>query len=231
MSDCLDLSPARMRQALGRYATGVTVVTAAGAQGPIAVSLDSFERYQQEAAWTWEHMALARARVLHGQPEGRAELERIIQTVLTMPRDSAKLRQDVLHMRSEMARHKPGKGPLDVKLARGGLVDIEFLTHYLQLHAHVGLIPAIPAALAALVEAGLLAPPIVEAHAALARFLIAARLLAPDSEEPPAAAREVLARACQCGDWEELKANLAAARRTVAASWSAVFGEQLELEP
>jgi glutamate-ammonia-ligase adenylyltransferase len=148
-----------------------------------------------------------------------------------MPRDSAKLRQDVLHMRSEMARHKPGKGPLDVKLARGGLVDIEFLTHYLQLHAHVGLIPAIPAALAALVEAGLLAPPIVEAHAALARFLIAARLLAPDSEEPPAAAREVLARACQCGDWEELKANLAAARRTVAASWSAVFGEQLELEP
>ena len=202
-----------------------------GAQGPIAVSLDSFERYQHEAAWTWEHMALARARVLHGQPEGRAELERIIQTVLTMPRDSAKLRQDVLHMRSEMARHKPGKGPLDVKLARGGLVDIEFLTHYLQLHAHVGLLPAIPAALAALVEAGLLAPPIVEAHAALARFLIAARLLAPDSEEPPAAAREVLARACQCGDWEELKANLAAARRTVAASWSAVFGEQLELEP
>lgn len=201
-----------------------------GAQGPIAVSLDSFERYQHESAWTWEHMALARARVLHGPADGRAELERIIQTVLTMPRDAAKLRGDVLHMRSEMARHKPSKGPLDVKLARGGLVDIEFLTHYLQLRDHVALVPAIPSALAALVEAGLLAPAIVEAHAALSRFLIAARLLAPDSEEPPKAAREVLARACQCGNWEELKTNLAAARRTVAQSWSAIFGEQLELE-
>ena len=201
-----------------------------GEQGPIAVSLDSFARYQHESAWTWEHMALARARVLHGPAAGRAELERIVREVLTMPRDPAKLRSDVLHMRSEMARHKPGKGPLDVKLARGGLVDIEFLTHYLQLRDHAALVPSIPAALAALAGAGLLPPEMVEAHAILGRFLIAARLLAPDSQEPPQTARAVLAQACQSGDWDGLLANLAAARQTVAQSWAAVFGEELEID-
>ncbi|MBS0474875.1 MAG: bifunctional [glutamate--ammonia ligase]-adenylyl-L-tyrosine phosphorylase/[glutamate--ammonia-ligase] adenylyltransferase, partial [Proteobacteria bacterium] len=65
-----------------------------GAQGPLAVSLDSFSRYQHEAAWTWEHMALARARVLVGTPADRAALEGIVHDVLTMPRDPVKLRAD-----------------------------------------------------------------------------------------------------------------------------------------
>jgi [glutamine synthetase] adenylyltransferase / [glutamine synthetase]-adenylyl-L-tyrosine phosphorylase len=199
-----------------------------GAQGPLAVSLEAFERYQREAAWTWEHMALARGRVLHGPEAGRAGLERIIHDVLTMPRDPAKLRADILHMRGEMAKHKPGKGPLDVKLARGGLVDIEFLVHYLQLREHVALVPALPGALARLIEAGLLDEAMLAAHDVLGRFLIAARLLAPDSEEPPPAAREVLASACRCGDWQGLLQALAESRRTVAAAWKATFGEDLE---
>ncbi len=199
-----------------------------GAQGPIAVSLAAFERYQRESAWTWEHMALARSRVLHGPA---AELEPIIHEVLTLPRDPAKLRADILHMRSEMAQHKPAKGPLDVKLARGGLVDIEFVVHYLQLREHVALVPAIPAALAGLVAAGLLNPAMLKAHEVLGRLLIAARLLAPDSEEPPPAARAILASACQCGDWEDLLEALAESRRTVAAAWTATFGEQLEIDP
>jgi [glutamine synthetase] adenylyltransferase / [glutamine synthetase]-adenylyl-L-tyrosine phosphorylase len=199
-----------------------------GAQGPIAVSLDAFERYQRESAWTWEHMALARSRVLYGPG---AELERIIHGVLTIKRDPAKLRADILHMRGEMAQHKPAKGPLDVKLARGGLVDIEFIVHFLQLREHKALVPAIPAALAGLVDARLLDPAILAAHRTLGRFLIAARLLAPDSEEPPPAAREVLASACQCGDWQSLLEKLAESRRTVAAAWAATFGEQLEIAP
>ncbi|HEX4846505.1 MAG TPA: bifunctional [glutamine synthetase] adenylyltransferase/[glutamine synthetase]-adenylyl-L-tyrosine phosphorylase, partial [Novosphingobium sp.] len=121
-----------------------------GAQGPIAVSLDAFARYQRETAWTWEHMALARARVLHGPEAGRAELDAIIRAVLELDRDPAKLRADVLEMRAAMAAHKPAKGPLDVKLARGGLVDIEFLVHYLQLRDHRALVPSIGAAVAAL---------------------------------------------------------------------------------
>lgn len=201
-----------------------------GAQGPLAVSLDSFARYQRESAWTWEHMALARARVLVGTPADRAALEAIVRDVLTMPRDPGKLREDVLHMRGEMARHKPAKGPLDVKLARGGLVDVEFIVHYLQLRDGKGFSPHIPGALAALVEAGLLPEAIRPAHARLARFLIAARLLAPDAALPPPAARAVLAKACQCRDWDSLTAALDDARHTVAACWQATFGLELELE-
>ncbi|MFM2300522.1 MAG: hypothetical protein RLZZ84_258 [Pseudomonadota bacterium] len=201
-----------------------------GAQGPLAVSLDSFERYQRESAWTWEHMALTRARPLYGPASGQAELRRIIRAVLTMPRDPAKLRADVLHMRGEMARHKPSNGALDVKLARGGLVDVEFITHYLQLLGGVGLSPSLSSAVGELAGAGLVSPALAQAHAILGRFLIAARLLAPDAQQPSAAARAVLAQACGCGDWAGLLAALADARRAVAAQWHATFGETLEIE-
>ena len=200
-----------------------------GAQGPLAVNLASFARYQHESAWTWEHMALTRARVLYGPASARAELEAIIAGVLTAPRDPAKLRAEVLHMRGEMALHKPPKGPLDVKLARGGLVDAEFIVHFLQLRHGQGLEPALPLALAALVAAGLLDPAVTAAHEVLTRCLIASRLLAPDANPPPPAARRVLASACQCGDWDELLATLLAARRTIAAAWHDNFGEPLEI--
>ena len=201
-----------------------------GAQGPIAVSLDAFARYQRENAWTWEHMALARARVLHGPDAGREQLEAIIRAVLELDRDPAKLRADVLEMRGTMAAHKPAKGPLDVKLARGGLVDIEFIVHYLQLRDHRALVPSIAGAVAALVEAGQIDPAMAEAHAVLGRFLIAARLLLPEGEEPPFSARAVLASACECADWTCLTDKLAESRRRVAAAWSATFGEPLEID-
>ncbi len=199
-----------------------------GAQGPIAVSLDSFARYQRESAWTWEHMALARARVLYGPPAARMALETTVREILTLPRDPAKLKADVLEMRSEMARHKPAKGPLDVKLARGGLVDVEFITHYLQLLHGVALQPALTDALAALAAAGLVPEAFREAHGQLARFLIAARLLAPTAQEPSAGARAALAQATCSGDWAGQLAVLAESRRIVAATWAAVFGETLE---
>lgn len=201
-----------------------------GAQGPISVSLDSFDRYQRESAWTWEHMALGRARVLYGSQPARQALDAIIHRVLELDRDPAKLRADVLEMRATMAQHKPAKGPLDVKLARGGLVDAEFIVHYLQLRDHVALEPAIPLALTELVAAGKLDPAVPAAHRMLARFLIASRLLAPDGTEPDPGAKAVLASACESGDWPALIENLAESRRTLAAAWAATFGEPLEIK-
>lgn len=199
-----------------------------GAQGPIAVSLDAFARYQRENAWAWEHMALTRARVLHGPTSGRKALEATVRRVLELERDPAKLHADVLEMRSTMAQHKPAKGPLDIKLTRGGLVDIEFLVHTLQLRDHLALVPSISTAIAQLIEYGKLNPAMADSHALLARFLIAARLLAPDAQEPPAAARTVLAAICQCQDWDALLIRLAESRQIVAEAWKAVFGEELE---
>ncbi|PLK27124.1 bifunctional [glutamine synthetase] adenylyltransferase/[glutamine synthetase]-adenylyl-L-tyrosine phosphorylase [Novosphingobium sp. TH158] len=201
-----------------------------GTQGPLAVSLDSFERYQREEAWTWEHMALTRARTIFGPAAGQAELGRIVRAVLERPRDPEKLRQDVLAMRAEMARHKPAKGPLDAKLARGGLVDVEFIVHYLQLRDHVGLTPSLPQAIEALAAAGLVPAGLAAAHDALTRLLVAARLLAPDSQMPPPGPCAALASACQCDDWDCLMEGFAGARRVVAQAWAQAFGEQLELD-
>ncbi|MGB7654983.1 MAG: bifunctional [glutamine synthetase] adenylyltransferase/[glutamine synthetase]-adenylyl-L-tyrosine phosphorylase [Novosphingobium sp.] len=200
-----------------------------GAQGPIAVSFAAFERYQRESAWTWEHMALARARPLFGPDAALAQLRTIIASVLSAPRDPAKLKADVLAMRGEMAQHKPPKGPLDIKLARGGLVDVEFIVHYLQLREGTGLSPSIPAALATLIAAGLLPAELAPAHAALSRFLIASRLLAPDAQVPPPTARAVLASACQCRDWDGVTARLDESRAIVGATWADTFDEALEI--
>lgn len=200
-----------------------------GAQGPLAVSIESFEKYQREDAWTWEHMALCRARVLLGSPAARDRLNTVIRSVLATPRDPATLQADVLKMRGDMAAHKPPRGPLDVKLQRGGLVDCEFLVHFLQLRDHRGLAPGVEVAIAGLIEAGLLPADFGTHFSTLARLLIAARLLAPDSQEPPPAARAALAQACGVADYAALLASLATARTAIAAQWAVHFGEQLEV--
>ena len=201
-----------------------------GEQGPPAASFDSFARYQGEQAWTWEHMALARARAIYGASDDRQRIEAIVRDALRADREIGSLREAVLDMRATMARHKPGKGPLDVKLARGGLVDLEFLVHFLQLRDGAALHPDMSRALEVLVCDGVLPESLPAAHETLSRFLIAARLLAPDGSEPPPSAAQALAKACGYGDWNETKAALAAAREDVARAWQATFGEELEIE-
>jgi glutamate-ammonia-ligase adenylyltransferase len=204
-----------------------------GDQGPLAVSFESFALYQRRDAWTWEHLALCRARVLFGSQTARDELVRIVSEALLQPRDPAQLRRDVLDMRTKMALHKPPKGATDVKLARGGLVDLEFLTHMLQLRDGAGipgaLTPFLGDALKVLAGAGLLPGELGAAHDALTRMLVAIRLLATGSEELSAPARLALAKACGSDDWDTLLASLVAARSTVAAAWGHVFGETLEI--
>ncbi|MBV1917685.1 MAG: bifunctional [glutamine synthetase] adenylyltransferase/[glutamine synthetase]-adenylyl-L-tyrosine phosphorylase [Sphingomonadaceae bacterium] len=200
-----------------------------GAQGPPAASLDSFARYQNEQAWTWEHMALARARPIFGSQHARNELSGLIEGVLTAPRDPGKLKAEVLKMRGTMAEHKKPKGALDIKLARGGLVDLEFLVHYLQLRDGAALIPNLGEAVRALVSANLLPATLIEGHDAMTRFLIASRLLAHDSRVPHGAARKVLASSCGFGDWDSVIRTLGEARATVASSWAELFGETLEI--
>jgi glutamate-ammonia-ligase adenylyltransferase len=199
-----------------------------GEKGPLAVGLSGFARYQLEEAWTWEHMALTRARVLTGSPAARAQLEAIIREVLDRPRDPGSLRAEVLKMRREMAAHKPPRGPLDAKLVRGGLVDLEFLAHYLQLRERTGFAPDLEQALAALADSRLLAPALIEHHRLMTRVLVGARLLAPDLAVPESAAAAVLANQAGMPDMGGLLRALAEARQEVAQEWARVFGEPLE---
>ncbi len=201
-----------------------------GMQGPLAVGLSAFAKYQHEDAWTWEHMALTRARVLAGSKRGQAALEEIIQKVLRRPREPEKLRSGVLSMRDEMARHKPAQGPLDVKLLRGGLVDLEFLVHFLQLRDGTGLTPDLPGALRALVEAGQVPDELAAAYMLMSRVLIAARLLAPDAAMPAPQPAHILARLARQGDADCLLQALAKARQSVARHWLEIFEQKLELD-
>ncbi|HYF07368.1 MAG TPA: glutamine-synthetase adenylyltransferase, partial [Acetobacteraceae bacterium] len=108
-----------------------------GSKGPVAVSLASFRRYHAESAWTWERMALTRARLVCGPPAHARRLAQAIRAALTRPAEAATVLSDAVAMRARLLRELPGDGPWDAKLRPGGLVEVEFIAQALQLvHAH-----------------------------------------------------------------------------------------------
>ncbi|MEP3233385.1 MAG: bifunctional [glutamine synthetase] adenylyltransferase/[glutamine synthetase]-adenylyl-L-tyrosine phosphorylase [Hyphomicrobiales bacterium] len=104
-----------------------------GKAGPLATEVTSFIKYQNEAAWTWEHMALTRARVIGGSDKLCARINRAIDEVVNKPRDLAVLRKDVAEMNERLHEAKEARTVFGMKEARGGLVDIEFITQFIQL--------------------------------------------------------------------------------------------------
>jgi [glutamine synthetase] adenylyltransferase / [glutamine synthetase]-adenylyl-L-tyrosine phosphorylase len=104
-----------------------------GQKGPVATQLSSFIEYQAKDAWTWEHLALTRARVITGAPHIKGKVERAIREALVRPRDRAKTAADVREMRARIAAEKGTDNLWELKQVRGGLVDIEFMAQHLQL--------------------------------------------------------------------------------------------------
>jgi glutamate-ammonia-ligase adenylyltransferase len=104
-----------------------------GRAGPLANSLEGFESYHAQSAWTWEHMALTRARVIHGPAGLVDQLTYIVKSTLCRPRDLAGLVRDVADMRDRIAQHAPAKSAWDFKHMPGGLFDIDFVAQYLAL--------------------------------------------------------------------------------------------------
>lgn len=129
-----------------RLITALTVMTAEGGlydvdmrlrpsgnKGPVAVSLETFRNYQLNEAWTWERLALTRARVIAGAPRIRVMVSEAIQAALVAPHDRGKVLADVCDMRGRLDRERPGKSVWDLKEAKGGLFDVEFIAQGLQL--------------------------------------------------------------------------------------------------
>jgi glutamate-ammonia-ligase adenylyltransferase len=195
-----------------------------GADGLFAISLDTFADYQRSRAWTFEHMALTRARPVYGSEEDRAALAGIVDGVLRIERDPVAVATDAGRMRAEIARHKKPRGPFDIKLGAGGLVDLEFAVHILQLSHRKGLLPGLGAAIEALVAERLVPSETGEAYRLLSRMLVTLRLVSPASAEPAMASRDLVARACGCEGWDALLAAQEEATACVAALWQAVSG-------
>lgn len=137
-----------------------------GNKGPVAVSLAAFERYHGPAgaseggAWTWERMALTRARVIAGPPKLRKRVEAAIHAAIAGAGDMARIRADAAAMRARLLRDLPANGPWDVKLRLGGQIEVEFIAQALQLmHAdRVSGSPTAREALARLRDEGVLNP-------------------------------------------------------------------------
>ncbi|HGH3371765.1 TPA: bifunctional [glutamate--ammonia ligase]-adenylyl-L-tyrosine phosphorylase/[glutamate--ammonia-ligase] adenylyltransferase [Kluyvera cryocrescens] len=110
-----------------------------GAAGMLVTTAEAFADYQQNEAWTWEHQALVRARVVYGDPQLQQQFDAIRRQILTNTRDGAVLQTEVREMREKMRAHLGGKqrDRFDIKTDAGGITDIEFITQYLVLrYAH-----------------------------------------------------------------------------------------------
>ncbi len=204
-----------------------------GAKGMLALSIASFARYQADEAESWEHMALTRARVVgessraHETGPGEA-VDAAITAALVRPRDAEVLRRAVLEMRADIAAAKRPKGVYDVKLAPGGLVDLEFLVHYLQLRDGLGIGPDLGSVIAVLTAAGKLPDGLVAAHDVLTRFLVLLRLVATGAAVPPGftpAVEAMLARGMGAASFQAVTEQLALAKAAVRLAFQTVLAQ------
>jgi [glutamine synthetase] adenylyltransferase / [glutamine synthetase]-adenylyl-L-tyrosine phosphorylase len=204
-----------------------------GQQGPVATQLSSFIDYQAKAAWTWERMALTRARVIAGPPELRARVERAIHAALVQPPDRAKIATDVREMRARIEKEKGTESIWELKQVRGGLVDVEFMAQHLQLvnaAAHPGILDQNTLeAFRRLRDAGLLAPLHAEVLIPATRLLhdltqiLRLCLEGPfDPATAPKGLQALLARAGDATSFTELEARLRASLASVAQMFDAI---------
>jgi glutamate-ammonia-ligase adenylyltransferase len=103
-----------------------------GASGLLVSSIDAFDKYQNNEAWTWEHQALLRARFVAGSDAIGARFDTVRHDVLARPRPAAALREEVRQMRERMRKElrQGGAGQFDLKQGPGGITDIEFIVQY-----------------------------------------------------------------------------------------------------
>lgn len=201
-----------------------------GNSGPVATRLASFVDYQRDSAWTWEHMALCRARVVTGPKALRARIEATIRSVLLARRDADELVRDVHDMRLRIAREKGSENIWNLKQVRGGLVDLEFLAQFLQLrHAHDKpqiLDPNTIRALAKLTDAGCLPAERGERLVRAGRLLHAlSQVLALclvsefSTEAAPDGLKSLLAQAGEAPNFASLEADLRDAEAQVCKAY------------
>jgi glutamate-ammonia-ligase adenylyltransferase len=207
-----------------------------GNAGPLATSLAGFADYHRDSAWTWEHLALSRARVVVADNGMAQNVEAAIDGQINAPRQAEKTIADVTSMRALMLRERPPRHAFDLKLADGGLIDLEFIAQSAQLLIGRSLgVPQAPIAvvLERLTATGVLAEGarLAEIHGVYSAVLqvVSAALLHPfRDEEWTAPFKELLARLTHYPSFDRLAADLAAMREEVSAAavkWYRQVGE------
>ncbi|MBB2156431.1 bifunctional [glutamine synthetase] adenylyltransferase/[glutamine synthetase]-adenylyl-L-tyrosine phosphorylase [Gluconacetobacter diazotrophicus] len=211
-----------------------------GSKGPVALSLGAFRRYHAESAWTWERMALTRARVVAGPPAMVKALRTAIDTALDGRRHTARARkatlEDTRAMRQRVARELPATGPWDIRRRPGGLMDVEFIAQALQLVAGTreARDPCTRLALGRLVKQGDLDPELgrmlVRADRSwrsvlsMLRILFGTRPPADPSATMTPAMRDILLHEIGADSIEDALARMDAQARAVRAAFVTLIG-------
>ncbi len=207
-----------------------------GRAGPVATALTAFDAYQRDEAWTWEHLALTRARVVSGAPGLAARVSAVIRDVLRRRRDLPALARDVAAMRRTIAREKGDADRWDLKYAAGGLVDLEFIAQYLQLAYGADAPEIFDTATAAVFDkalrAGILSVddaevlrPAAQLYQNIGQIL---RLCVTPPFEPDAAGtglKELLTRAADVPDFTTLAAYLTETQERVRKCFERLVGD------
>ena len=203
-----------------------------GSKGPLATQFSGFAAYHEREAELWEHMALTRARVVAGDARFGAKVASTIATVVTRPRDARAVFASVAQMRDLVEREKPARGDWDLKLAPGGLLDLDFLAQALVLaHSaeHVDLAAAstdavfAEAARAGIVPSGTAAE-LIDAFTRQNDVLHWLRLTTGgDDNAPGASTLRRLAALTGAPDEGELQAHLSERRRFVRSAFDRIL--------
>jgi glutamate-ammonia-ligase adenylyltransferase len=203
-----------------------------GNKGPVATRINAFGKYQREEAWTWEHMALTRARLICGEESLADEAKGMIGEVLSAKPDIARIAKDVAEMRVLIDKEKPPRDIWDFKLIPGGLIDIEFIAQYLRLIAPAkGVAPdtygfSTEEALKALGEK-LMKPgdldTCIEALRLFTELSQIVRLCVDGSFDPGDAPAGLVERVCRAGDCPDIR-TLEGEVKRLSKAVRAVFG-------
>lgn len=206
-----------------------------GSGGPLAASYDAYEQYFNGAAWTFEFMALTRARVIDAPDALRELLEHTITRNLTASRPLEKTRQDVATMRDKVAQEFGTKNPWNVKYIRGGMLDLDFIAQYMQL-VHAADHPDILAAstqevFLRLQSAGLLAADtaidLINATHLMAHLLHLLRLCSDgslDEATAPEGLKTLLADQLGFENFDALKSTLITTEEAVYNHYQTIIG-------
>ncbi|MCG8505718.1 MAG: bifunctional [glutamine synthetase] adenylyltransferase/[glutamine synthetase]-adenylyl-L-tyrosine phosphorylase [Sphingomonadales bacterium] len=211
-----------------------------GASGPLVVTLETFATYQKENAWTWEHMALTRARILFAVPEFAGRILGAVRDVIAREREEAALVVAVDDMRMRLDKEFGTANPFSVKFVRGGIVDIEFICQYLILReAHnapelIG--PFLPKSIRKLADIGALSADevdqlhkgyeLMQTTQGLVRLTMGTRI---GDAGFPADLKSILARATGRKRFEALESNLIEGQKNVLAIYRRLISDPAQV--
>lgn len=203
-----------------------------GNKGPVATHIDSFRKYQRTEAWTWEHMALTRARPVAGDTALFGEIETDISEILSLPRDPAKIAKDVAEMRALLETEKPPRDAWDMKLVPGGIIDLEFIAQFAVLTGNVEgpIIAHSTAEVLTKLKAGFAAPVVTDQLVGAANLYteltqIIRLCLNSDTrrEDFPPGLGDLLCRACDLPDLGRVETHLEDTAKSVRKTFNAVL--------